>query len=316
MKLSVVTTLYKSSPYINEFYARISAEAQKITDDYEIIFVDDGSPDDSLHKAIALHRQDPKVVVVELSRNFGHHKAIMTGLSHAKGEFVFLIDSDLEEEPELLGEFWEELHKGKDLDVVYGVQESRKGGWFEEWSGNFFYKMFNVFSGIKIPKNFLTVRLMKKNYVDNLVRFEEQELVFSVVVALNGFKTKQHHVKKLSHSPTTYPFFKKISLLFDAVISSTAKPLWLIFNFGLAITVSSSTYALYLIDRKLFYDTGIDGWTSLIVAVMFFGGLIIFFLGIIGIYLSKIFIEVKNRPFTITKNIYERSLGYENDKFA
>ena len=106
MKLSIVTTLYKSSEYVDEFYERISKEAQKITDNYEIIFVDDGSPDDSLQKCITLYQQDQKVAVIELSRNFGHHKAIMTGLSHAQGDFVLLIDSDLEEEPELLGKFW------------------------------------------------------------------------------------------------------------------------------------------------------------------------------------------------------------------
>ena len=128
MKLSIVTTLYKSSPYIDEFYVRISKEAQKITNDYEIIFVDDGSPDDSLLKVVALYERDSRVKVVELSRNFGHHKAIMTGLSCAKGDFVFLIDSDLEEAPELLGSFWNELQKEDDLDVVYGVQEKRKGG--------------------------------------------------------------------------------------------------------------------------------------------------------------------------------------------
>jgi putative glycosyltransferase len=100
----------------------------------------DGSPDDSLKKSIKLYNKDKKVKVIELSRNFGHHKAIMTGLSHAKGEFVFLIDVDLEEEPELLGRFWQELQNSDDVDVVYGVQENRKGGWFERWSGNLYYK--------------------------------------------------------------------------------------------------------------------------------------------------------------------------------
>lgn len=120
MKLSIVTTLYKSSPYVDEFYERISKEAQKITDNYEIIFVDDGSPDDSLQKCITLHQQDKKVTVIELSRNFGHHKAIMIGLSHTQGFFVFLIDVGLEEEPELLGRFWQELQNDEGLDLVYG----------------------------------------------------------------------------------------------------------------------------------------------------------------------------------------------------
>ena len=143
MKLSIVTTLYKSSEYVEEFYKRITKEAKKITDDYEIIFVDDGSPDDSLKKCVSLHKQDQKIKVIELSRNFGHHKAIMTGLSYAKGDFVFLIDSDLEEDPEFLEIFWEELQSGEDLDVVYGLQKSRKGGWFEKFSGGLFYKVFN-----------------------------------------------------------------------------------------------------------------------------------------------------------------------------
>ena len=158
MKLSVVTTLYYSSKYIEEFYSRISIEAQKITNNYEIIFVDDGSPDDSLSKSIKLCEKNSHVKVIELSKNFGHHKAIMTGLNHARGDFVFLIDIDLEEEPELLGKFWEELKKNNGIDAVYGTQQIRKGYLFERVSGWFFYKIFNYFSEIKIPKNFLTDR--------------------------------------------------------------------------------------------------------------------------------------------------------------
>lgn len=159
MRLSIVTTLYKSSQYVDAFYKRISKEAKKVTEDYEIIFVDDGSPDDSLKKCVFLYEKDKKVKVIELSRNFGHHKAIMTGLSYAKGDFVFLIDSDLEEEPELLGKFWKELQSEEDLDVVYGVQEARKGNWFEQWSGDLFYKAFNTISHVNVPKNLITCRL-------------------------------------------------------------------------------------------------------------------------------------------------------------
>ena len=114
MRLSIVTTLFQSSDYIEEFYKRISSEAKKITNNYEIIFVDDGSPDDSLQKAVSIHEKDAKVIVLELSRNFGHHKAIMTGLANANGDFVFLIDSDLEEDPEFLGKFWSEIQNNNE----------------------------------------------------------------------------------------------------------------------------------------------------------------------------------------------------------
>jgi putative glycosyltransferase len=305
VKLSIVTTLYKSSQYIDEFYERITDEAKKITDDYEIIFVDDGSPDDSLQKCISLYEKDKKVKVIELSRNFGHHKAIMTGLSHVKGEFVFLIDVDLEEEPELLGRFWSELDKSEYTDVVYGVQESRKGGWFEKFSGKAFYTIFNFFSGVTIPNNFLTVRLMTNDYVTELTSFQEKELVFSILTVLTGFKTQQLIVKKLDHSPTTYSTYAKIKLLSHIITASSSKPLWLAFNVGISVTLISIFYVLYLVYRKVFFDVGIDGWTSVMVAVFFFGGLIILFLGIIGIYLANIFAEVKNRPLTIVRKKYE-----------
>jgi putative glycosyltransferase len=130
--------LYYSAPYLDEFYARICATAEKITDDCEIILVNDGSPDNSLEIVLSLYERDKRVRVVDLSRNFRQHKAIMTGLAHAKGALVFLLDCDLEEEPELLGDFYDEF-KSTDADVVYGVQRVRKGDFFERVSGNIFF---------------------------------------------------------------------------------------------------------------------------------------------------------------------------------
>ena len=305
MKLSIVTTLYKSSKYVDEFYERISKEAQKITNDYELIFVDDGSPDDSLEKAITLYQKNEKVRIIELSRNFGHHKAIMTGLSHAQGDFVFLIDVDLEERPELLSELWHELQNDEGLDLVYGVQEKRKGRLFERVSGYFYYKLINHLSDIKIPRNFLTVRLMRKNFVENLILFKEREAVFSVISIMTGFKSKEYVVKKLAHSASNYTLKLKLLLLLETITSSTAWPLWMIFNLGLIITSISSIYILFLIYSKLVNNSIIDGWTSVMILISFFGGLIIFLLGVIGIYLSKVFIEVKQRPYSIVRKIYQ-----------
>lgn len=305
MKLSIVTTLYHSSPYIDEFYTRISKEAQKITQDYEIIFVDDGSPDDGLKKAIALHEKDANVRVIELSRNFGHHKAIMTGLAHAKGEFVFLIDSDLEEEPEFLGRFWEELHKDEDTDVIYGVQESRKGGWFEKLSGVLFWKLISFMSPIKIPANMITTRLMTSKYNQSLIEYKESEIFIGGIWAHMGYKQKALFVKKGSQSETTYTIKRKLALFVNSITSFSSKPLIYIFYIGLMTTLLSTAFIMKLVVDKLFFGLAFEGWTSLIVSVWFFGGLIILLLGIIGIYLSKIFIEVKQRPYTIVRNIYK-----------
>lgn len=305
MKLSIVTTLYRSSPYIEEFYHRISKEAQKITDEYEIIFVDDGSPDNSLHKVITLYHNDPKVVVVELSRNFGHHKAMMTGLAQSKGEYVFLIDSDLEEEPELLGQFWQELHQDDDLDVVYGVQESRKGGWFEKWSGEIFYKLFNKISHINVPNNLVTCRLTTREYNKALVSHQEREIFLAGLWVISGFNQKGFIVKKHSHSQTTYSFKHKLSLLLNSLTSFSSFPLKIVFYIGLLISSLSFSYIVWISIKKLFFDVSLEGWSSLIVSIWFLGGIILMSLGIIGLYIGKIFIETKQRPYTIIRKIYQ-----------
>jgi len=305
-KLSIVTTLYQSESYIREFYERITKAADEITDDYEIIFVNDGSPDNSLEQAVVLHKQDSKVCVIDLSRNFGHHKAMMTGLSYAKGEYVFLIDVDLEEEPELLAKFWDTLQNKSDVDVIYGVQEQRKGNWFEQMTGEVFYKLINFLSDVTVPKNLITARLMRKNYVEALIQYREQEIFLAGIWAATGFNQIGISVKKHSHSDTTYTITKKIQQLINAVTSFSNKPLVYVFNLGLMITSFSFVVVLYLVARKLIFGIPVEGWVSIVSSIWLLSGLIIFSIGVIGIYLSKIFIETKNRPYISIKKMYEK----------
>ncbi len=307
MRLSIVSTLFHSAPHLQEFYERITQCAREITDDYQLILVNDGSPDASLAMALDLYEKDSRVTVIDLSRNFEHHKAMMTGLEHAKGDFVFLIDCDLEEPPETLKVFWDEIQNAGDLDVVFGVQAKRKGGWFERISGALFYKIMNGLSDVKLPENFLTVRLMTRKYTESLVQYKEREMEFTVLTELVGFNKKSVVVQKSSSSPTSYSFAKKFNSFVNAVTSSTNRPLWVIFYLGLVITLASSAYVVYLLINLMVYGTEVvEGWTSIMVAIFFIGGLNMFVLGIIGIYLSKIFIESKQRPYTVIRNVYER----------
>lgn len=305
MQLSIVATLYKSEHYIDEFYQRASDTASRLFgQDYEILLVNDGSPDCSLDKAITLSKKDKKVKVVNLSRNFGHHKAMMTGLMHAKGDLVFLIDSDLEEQPEWLELFYEKL-KSTSADVIYGVQQVRKGGWFERITGSLFYKTLNYFSKLRLTENIVTSRLMKKDYVNALILHREANIFIAGLWELTGFNQVSIQLKKNSTSPTTYSLQKKISLLVNSVTSISNYPLTLIFYLGVSVSMLSVTYIIYLIANWFIYDTPLQGWTSLIASVWLFGGLILVSLGIIGIYLGKVFIEVKRRPYTIIKSIYQ-----------
>lgn len=307
MNLSIVTTLYHSAPWLREFYARAKAEAEKLTDEYEIIFVNDSSPDDSLEIALSLYADDAHVRVIDLSRNFGHHKAIMTGLSHARGELVFLIDSDLEEEPELLSLFYDKLRESG-ADVVYGVQRSRKGGFFERITGTIFYKLFNLLSTHHVPANQLTARLMTRDYVAALVEHKEREILLVGLWAITGFRQLPLAVNKHHKGQSTYNLSRKIAIFVNALTSFSIKPLVYIFYLGCVIIILSVTSALYLIIRTLFFGHYLQGWASLIVSIWLLGGLIIFCLGIIGIYLSKVFMEAKQRPYTIIKALYEREL--------
>jgi putative glycosyltransferase len=307
MKLSIVSTLYYSASSLLDFYNRIKTEAFKIApDSYEIILVNDGSPDDSLSKAIDLAKTDPNLIIINLSRNFGHYKALMTGLKYATGEKIFLIDSDLEEQPEYLGKFYSELQLQK-CDVVYGVQDERKGKLFEKISGFIFWKIFNFFSNISVPANHTTARLMTRDYVDALLLHEEREVFISGLWELTGFDQQPLTVKKLSISKTSYTFRKKLSLFVNAITSFSNSPLIAIFYFGLLMSFASFIYIINLVINWAFYLSPPDGWTSVMASIWLLGGIIISFIGVIGIYLSKIFIETKKRPFTIVKKIYNKS---------
>ena len=303
MMLSIVTTLYNSAPYLEEFYDRVCAAASRITHDFEIIFVNDGSPDNSLEVVLDLYRKDSRVGIVDLSRNFGHHKAIMTGLIHARGDLVFLLDSDLEEEPELLQQFYDELKRTR-ADVVFGVQEQRKGKLFERVSGALYFKVFNLFSTYPIPTNHITARLMTRDYVAALLGHQEREFVLSGLWALTGFQQVPLKVRKHFKGSSSYGLRRKIAHLVNAITSFSNKPLVLIFYLGCFIVMVSSIAAIDLIVRKLFFGALLEGWASLVISIWLLGGLTIFCLGVIGIYLAKVFIEVKQRPYTIVKQTY------------
>ena len=306
MDLSIVTTLYYSAPYVEEFYRRASAAAKQMTSNYELIFVDDGSPDKSLGLALSLYASDPQVRVIELSRNFGHHRAIMTGLEHAKGDLVFLLDSDLEEAPELLQQFYAEMQT-TGADVAYGVQHSRRGKLFERMTGDLFYLIFNTLSPFPIPANAITARLMKRQYVRALVQHKDREICLSALYAITGFRQVALKVKKGHKGKTTYGLVRRGSALVDAITSFSNRPLVFIFYVGSAVVTVSAVAGTALILRVLFFGPFLPGWASLMVSLWFLGGLMIFCIGIVGMYLSRVFSETKERPYTIIRQLHQRS---------
>lgn len=295
-KLSIVSTLYRSAGSIAEFVQRAADTArQMVGADFEIVLVDDGSPDNSVQIVRHLASDFPQLVLVELSRNFGHHPALLEGLRQSHGDLVFLIDSDLEEEPEWLPIFRTCMEDTKS-DVVYGYQSARKGGLFERVSGAFYWKTFRYLSGLDIPANIITCRLMTRTYVDAVLQYPEREVSIGGIFSLAGFHQTPLSVEKGDKGHSSYSTKLKVWHLVNSVTSFSTKPLEIIFVVGLVVTLIGFGLVAYLVVAALAWNQPPVGWTSVMASLWLIGGVVILSLGTVSIYLGKVFLEVKNRP--------------------
>lgn len=313
--LSIVATMYRSAPYVDEFCDRITRAATAITQDFEIVLVNDGSPDDSLDLALKRRVQDSRVRVVDLSRNFGHHHAIMAGLDASHGQFVYLTDIDLEEQPEWIADFWQAARDGGH-DVVFGVQRERIASPLSNLLASTFWWMLNIGSKTRITRDQMTCRLMTRQFVDSLCQTRDKVLYLGGVFSWVGFR--QHAlplVKSLRPRGvrTTYGFLRKLSQAVDSITSFTAAPLTAFFLIGLVVWFGSITFGLWLIIHKIANPSSIQsGFTSLMFSLWFLGGLIIMGIGLVGQYVATLFQEVKDRP----RYIVRTSEGADHDRGA
>jgi putative glycosyltransferase len=309
MRLSIVTTLYCSAPYLAEFHSRVSGAARAFAgDDYELILVNDGSPDNALELALELRSRDPHVCVVDLSRNFGHHQAMWTGLQQARGEWIYLLDCDLEESPEWLEELSAQQTQ-HDADVAFGVQRMRRGGWRRRLAGAAYYRLLNLLSPVQIPENLMTIRLMSRRYVNALLQHTEATFIMSGLWARTGFRQVPVPFDKGDKRQTTYGLVRCFKLLVHSVTSFSEVPLFAVFYIGLGLMLSASVVATYLVIGALLFGKMLAGWPSLMVSIWFLGGLSLFCQGILGIYLARVYQESKRRPIALIRQIYDGQGG-------
>lgn len=304
---SIVSTMYRSKPFLEQFLSEcLAALASMGCDDYEIVLVNDGSPDDSLDYARSRLVDLPRLRVVDLSRNFGHHHAMQAGLSVAQGDKVFLIDCDLEVAPSFLVAMAAKMEE-TGADLVFGYQELRKGGWFEQFSGGLFWRGINLLSEVRVPENMVTERVMSRRYVDALLSMGDANLFLGGMMSWAGFLQIGVAVgKKQREGQSTYTLMKRVQLMVNAVSSFTSRPLVWLFNAGVLITALSFAYAVYLVIRKLAFGDALIGFTSLMGMMAFSLGVVTTALGVLGIYLGKVFNQVQNRPTFIIRDIHQR----------
>ncbi len=303
MLISIVSTLYKSAPFVEEFSKRALAAAGKFGE-VELILVDDGSPDESLQIASGL--ADTRISVVELSRNFGHHKALLAGLSLAKGDKIFLIDSDLEEEPELIIEFNRIMDAGN-LDVVFGINSQTEGSLLRRVTSALFWRAFNWATDSSTPINICNVRLMRRAYVDALLSLPEKNSFLGGLFHWVGFKQVGVPIQRsLANRKSTYSLRARISTAILAIVSFSTVPLKVMFWSGVFTATASFGMAVYFFISRINHPNTPLGFTAIIISIWFFSGLIIACLGIIGVYLGYMYVETKNRPRVIIKHVHEK----------
>jgi putative glycosyltransferase len=228
----------------------------------------------------------------------------MVGLQHATGDLVFLIDRDLEESPELLGVMHaameEARQSGAPADVVYALPERRKGGWFERVSGALFYKLFTFFSGLNLPANWMTARLMTRRYVRALLAHRERELFLGGLLWITGFRQIGVQARKVHKGSTKWSLWRKLRASLQAFTAFSDRPLWFLAQFGGLTSLASALGILLLLTQCLVFGIKYyTGWVSVILAISFFGGMSIFAIALVGLYVARVFVEVKQRPCLI-----------------
>ncbi|MGI9350705.1 MAG: glycosyltransferase family 2 protein [Rhizobiaceae bacterium] len=304
MKISFVTTIYKTGRSIQPFVDRVLLASKEMGFEYEIIFVNDASPDDGLELAKNLADSNSNIKVIDLARNYGQHKALWTGMEASCGDFVMILDGDMEEDPYWSKEFYNIMHQN-DADVVFGIQKAPKGNFAYRIFRRIFYRILSFLSDFDFPRNVTTARLMKREYVDVLKSFEEREIWLVGVLHSAGFKQISAPVDKFKSDPTTYSIAMLVRLFITAITAFSIKPLIGVFISGIVISFLAFVYIGVLLMNYLFSGIGVPGWTSVMAGMFLMGGILTSFVGIIAIYVGTIFNETKRRPRTIIKSVYQ-----------
>jgi len=310
--LSVVVPLYNEEGNVGPLLDRIAGIIQRLPDrpPYEIILVNDGSRDGTLAKIRDEMQRRPNIVLVNLSRNFGHQLAATAGLDVAQGQAVVLMDGDLQDPPELIADFLQRWREG--YDVVYAVRRTRKGETpFKIFTARMFYRIIKRLTNVAIPVDTGDFRLMSRRVVDTLKRARERNRFLRGMVSWSGFnQVGVEYDRDVRHSgETKYPFRKMLKFAIDAITSFSDVPLRLASYLGFTVSTAAFIYGIIIILFKAFRlgtPEYARGWASTMVAILFLGGVQLIGIGILGEYLGRIYDEVKGRPLYLIADI-ERS---------
>ena len=300
--ISVVIPVYMAENCLHELYRRLTDSLHKITADYEIILVEDGGIDRSWDIIVELSKKDHRVKGIQFSRNFGQHHGITAGLDHCDGNWVVVMDCDLQDRPEEILKLYAKAQEG--YDVVLAKRKKRKDGKLKTFFSLLFYQIFNWLADIQYDGQAGNFRIISRRVAESCKLMREQLRFFGGTVNWLGFPTASVEVEHAERfaGKTSYTKKKLLKLGFETIMAFSDKPLRLSIKFGFGLAFLSFSYGFYIFFKALFFGSPVTGWSSLIVSIYFLGGLIIAILGIIGVYLGKVFDETKSRPLYIIMN--------------
>jgi glycosyltransferase involved in cell wall biosynthesis len=300
-EISIVIPCYNEEGNVNVLYDKLKVILQECQiSNFEILYINDGSNDNSLVKLKELAEKDSCVKYIHFSRNFGHQNALRAGLDHARGNAVISMDADLQHPPELIPtmiELWQTGHK-----VVYTIRKDTKDlSFFKKLTSKMFYRLVNYLSETKLEEGTADFRLLDRMVVESLRSFKETNLFYRGIIPGLGFKQIgiDYTPNERFSGKTKYTFSKMVRFALTGITSSSAKPLYFSIYLGSFLALCSFIYGIYAIYISVFTEKAITGWTSIIASILFIGGIQLIMLGIVGVYLGKLFSENKNRPHYI-----------------
>lgn len=308
VELSVVIPIFNEQKIIDELYNRLKETVSKITENYEFIFVNDGSKDHSLLELLKLSEQDHRVFYINFSRNFGHQIAVTAGLDICQGKAVVIIDGDLQDPPELIAEMYQKYQEG--YDIVYAKREKRIGeSFFKKITAKMFYRVMKKITSIDIPLDTGDFRLIDSKVVKYLKLMPEQNKFLRGQIAWLGFKSGEVLFVRdeRKHGKTGYSFGKMLRFALDGITSFSDKPLQLVSMLGIFFSFISFVIIMYAVYSHFILHQTITGWTSIVISTMFIGGVQLISIGVIGEYINRINRNVLNRPlYIVEKSNYDQ----------
>lgn len=304
--VTYIFPIYNESGNIQLLHKTITGLMDKNkTYDFEIIYINDGSRDDSLTQLTAIADKDSRVSVLDFSRNYGHQLAVTAGLDHSRGDAVIIMDSDMQDPPKVSFELLKKWEEG--FDVVYAQRRSRKDTLFKRLTANIFYRTLQKLAEIDIPRNTGDFRLMDRKVVDELNKYREHDRFLRGMVSYVGFRqTAVLFDRDERHAGETgYPLKKMVKFASDGIFGFSTAPLKLIRNIGVFFASLSFLGILYALVVKIFYPAqSVAGWTFIVISILLIGGIQLMMLGVVGSYIGRIYTEVQNRPLYGIRKIY------------